>query len=247
MFSGFFRTFSGILALLFVVMAVFMGPFGSLPSILTLLLVISVAMNVWHFKPKKQSVHWMLMQEMKNVRELTTLRHSFQSVVQHKTAKPLATPLGEIMLPGTGRSFILTYSGTTTCGCDLSKIEVSERFAVNRVRFTVPHSKILDIVPDMKSAEIYDEKVGIFARSAIASDLIEEINKDLEKQRLKLMESDILGHADEQVRIVLTSLAASVNMEAEVIFDDGVHEANKNVPVLLVKTDTPNCVLKPVE
>lgn len=187
--------------------------------IITLLLVASVAVNVWllrrRARPGRQSVRSTLLQGIKNVKDLATIRQNFQSIVIFEDTKAI---LG-FSLPGTGRKFILKYSGTITCGNDLSKIRISERFAVNRVRVVVPRSKLLDLYADMKSIQVYDQKAGFFT-SIELQDQNREIANNLEEVRQDALQSDILRRADENTRTVLASLITSLGMEAEVIFDD---------------------------
>ena len=198
--------------------------------IVTLLLVASIAINMWLLKrtadPRKQSTRSTLIQGIKNVKELTTLRQHFQSVVIFKDSKELFG----LSLPGTGRKFILKYGGVITCGNDLENIQITERFAVNRVRMIVPCSKILDLYADMKSVQVYDQRAGLFT-SIELSDQNREIAGNLEEVRQDAIDSDILRRADENTRIVLTSLAVSLGMEAEVIFDDRDAGAVQAVPV----------------
>jgi hypothetical protein len=156
-----------------------------------------------------------LLQGIKNVKDLATIRQNFQSIVIFEDTKAI---LG-FSLPGTGRKFILKYSGTITCGNDLSKIRISERFAVNRVRVVVPRSKLLDLYADMKSIQVYDQKAGFFT-SIELQDQNREIANNLEEVRQDALQSDILRRADENTRTVLASLITSLGMEAEVIFDD---------------------------
>ena len=197
--------------------------------IVTLLLVASIAINVWLMRrtanPGKQAVRSTLLQGIKNVRELTTLRQHFQSVVMFKDCKAL---LG-LSLPGTERKFILKYGGVVTCGNDLENIQISERFAVNSVRMVVPRSKILNIFPDMKSIQVYDQSAGFFT-SIKLDDQNREIANSLEEVRQETIGSDILRRADENTRMVLTSLAASLGMDAEVVFDDLDPEAVTLIP-----------------
>jgi hypothetical protein len=156
-----------------------------------------------------------LLQGIKNVKDLATIRQNFQSIVIFEDTKAI---LG-FSLPGTGRKFILKYSGTITCGNDLSKIRISERFAVNRVRVVVPRSRLLDLYADMKSIQVYDQKAGFFT-SIELQDQNREIANNLEEVRQDALQSDILRRADENTRTVLASLVTSLGMEAEVIFDD---------------------------
>jgi len=194
-----------------------------------LLLVVSIVVNVWLLKraanPVRQSARSTLLQGIKNVKELTTLRQHFQSVVIFKDSRKLF----KFHLPGTERRFILKYGGVITCGSDIENIQISERFAVNSVRMLVPRSKLLDIYADMKSIQVYDQKAGFFT-SIKLDDQNQEITKNLEEMRREVMNGDILRRSDENTRAILTSLAASVGMEAEVIFDDGDTEVIKPEP-----------------
>lgn len=187
--------------------------------IVTLLLVLSVGINVWLIRRKdhsrQQSARSTLIESVKNVKELATIRQNFQSIVMFGDSKAF---LG-LPLPGTGRKFILKYGGTITCGNDLSQIRISERFAVNRIRMVVPRSKLLDLYADMKSIQVYDQKAGLFT-SIELRDQNREIAANLEEVRQDALQSDILRRADENTRLVLASLAASMSMEAEIIFDD---------------------------
>jgi len=199
------------------------------------LLVASIAINVWLFRrtsdPRKQSTRSTLIQGIKNVKELTTLRQNFQSVVIFKDSKAIFG----LSLPGTERKFILKYGGVVVCGNDLENVQINERFAVNRVRIVVPGSKIWDLYADMKSVQVYDQRAGLFT-SIELSDQNREIAKNLEEVRQDAINSDILRRADENTRSVLTALAASLGMEAEVIFDDRgtpmVAPAEQTVPVV---------------
>gem|GEM_PF-1952693 len=206
--------------------------------IVTLLLVASIAINVWFLrrsassKTEKQSVRSTLLQGIKNVRELTTLRQHFQSVVVFKDCKK---KFG-ISVPGTGRKFILKYGGVITCGNDLENIKITERFAVNSIRIIVPGSKILDLYADMESIQVYDQRVGIFT-SLKLDDQNREIVKNLEEMRQDAVHGDILRRANENTRAVLTSFAASLGMEAEVIFDD--YDAQTETKTSVTATQEP--------
>ena len=126
-------------------------------------------------------------------------------------------------LPGTTRKFIMRYAGVIVCGNDLSKLNISERFAVNRVRVVVPRSRILDIYADIQSFEVYDQQAGLFT-SIRLEDQNREVTADLEEMRQNALKSGILSQADENTRRILTSIVATTGMEAEIVFDDGEGE-----------------------
>ena len=192
-----------------------------------LLLIVSVAVNVLlatrRWKPEQpHSVRTAILQGIQNVKELATVRERFQSIVSF--AEGWEVPLLKFNFPGTTRRFMMRYSGTIVCGCDLSEVDVSERFGVNRVRIVVPHSRILDIYADVHSFEVYDQSAGIFT-SIRLEDQNREVVSDLEAVRAHALKDGILAQADENVRHILTSIAANTGMEAEIVFmDRGEHD-----------------------
>lgn len=195
--------------------------------IVALLLVLSVVLNVLLLTRKKnpaarkKSVRSAILQGIQNVNELATVRERFQSIVSFSDGKQL--PFLGFFLPGTTRKFIMRYAGVIVCGNDLSRLDISERFAVNRVRVVVPRSRILDIYADVQSFEVYDQQAGLFT-SIRLEDQNREVAADLEEMRQNALKSGILSHADENTRRILTSIVAATGMEAEIVFDDGEGE-----------------------
>ena len=195
--------------------------------IVALLLVLSVVLNVLLLTRKKnpaarkKSVRSAILQGIQNVNELATVRERFQSIVSFSDGKQL--PFLGFWLPGTTRKFIMRYAGVIVCGNDLSRLDISERFAVNRVRVVVPRSRILDIYADVQSFEVYDQQAGLFT-SIRLEDQNREVAADLEEMRQNALKSGILNQADENTRRILTSIVAATGMEAEIVFDDGESE-----------------------
>ena len=195
--------------------------------IVVLLLVLSVVLNVLLLTRKKnpaarkKSVRSAILQGIQNVNELATVRERFQSIVSFSDGKQM--PFLGFCLPGTTRKFIMRYAGVIVCGNDLSKLNISERFAVNRVRVVVPRSRILDIYADIQSFEVYDQQAGLFT-SIRLEDQNREVTADLEEMRQNALKSGILSQADENTRRILTSIVATTGMEAEIVFDDGEGE-----------------------
>ena len=195
--------------------------------VVALLLVLSVVLNVLLLTRKKnpaarkKSVRSAILQGIQNVNELATVRERFQSIVSFSDGKQL--PFLGFWLPGTTRKFIMRYAGVIVCGNDLSRLDISERFAVNRVRVVVPRSRILDIYADVQSFEVYDQQAGLFT-SIRLEDQNREVAADLEEMRQNALKSGILSHADENTRRILTSIVAATGMEAEIVFDDGEGE-----------------------
>ena len=193
--------------------------------IVAFLLVVSVALNVLLLTRRRgperaRSVRTAVMDAIRNVSELATVRARFLSRVDFRGA--LDIPILR-HLPGTTRKLLMCYSGDIVCGCDLSEVRISERFGVNRVRITIPHSRITHIAPDASSYEVYDQTNGLFNPIRL-DDQNREVAADLEEMRQNALKSGILSQADENTRRILTSIVAATGMEAEIVFDDGEGE-----------------------
>ena len=195
--------------------------------VVMLLLVLSIVLNVLLLTRKKgaasrkKSVRSAILLGIQNVNELATIRERFQSIVSFSEGKPM--PFLGLNFPGTTRKFMMRYAGTIVCGNDLSKVDISERFAVNRVRVVVPRSRILDIYADIHSFEVYDQQAGLFTAIRL-EDQNREVTADLEEMRQNALRSGILSQADENARRILSSIVAATGMEAEIVFDDGERE-----------------------
>ncbi|MBQ7263623.1 MAG: DUF4230 domain-containing protein [Synergistaceae bacterium] len=186
------------------------------------LLLLSVAANVMlvtraRRRERPRSVRSAILQGIQDVSELATVRERFQSIVSFSEGWQI--PLLKVDFPGTTRRFMMRYSGTIVCGCDLSAADVSERSGTGRVRIIVPRSHILDVYADVRSFEVYDQSAGIFT-SIRLEDQNREVMADLEEVRAHALRDGILAQADENVRRILTSVASAAGMEAEISFMD---------------------------
>lgn len=194
----------------------------SLAIAIILALMLSIGANVYFFmkisgrKPNPNRItRTTILEGIEKVRELATIRRRFQSIVSF--SEGVKIPGLNMNIPGTTRKFIMKYDGVIVCGCDLSQVQVSERYDTNKVRITLPHSKILDSYPDINSFEVYDQSAGIFT-SVKLEDQNREVNSDIEKVKATELQNGILEQADDTVRNILTSVAASSGMLAEIIF-----------------------------
>ncbi|MBQ9390014.1 MAG: DUF4230 domain-containing protein [Synergistaceae bacterium] len=207
---------------------------------LVLALAVSITANVMLVLRRKvnqnRSVRTAILSGIQNVSELATIRERFQSIITFSDG--IKIPGLNINIPGTTKKFMLKYYGTIVCGCDLSKAKVSERFDINRVRITLPHSEILDIYADVHSFEVYDQRAGIFT-SVKLEDQNREVNSDLNKVKAHELEKGILAHSDDNVRKILSSVVASVGMEAEIVFtENDIHELGVRDEVLQLEAVT---------
>ena len=190
--------------------------------ILILALVVMTAvctLLIFRKSPKNstESVRSVIMDGIQNVSELATIRRNFQSIVTFSDSKKI--PGLNINIPGTSRKFIIKYNGTIVCGCDLTKVKVSEGDSTGRVKITLPKSEILDVYADFGSLEVYDQSAGIFT-SVKLEDQNREITADLDNVKAKELENGILELSDGNVKHILESVVAPTGVLADVVFTD---------------------------
>ena len=199
--------------------------------IVVLMLVISIAIYTLLIfrkknKPAPESVRHTILEGIKNVSELATVRQNFQSIVTFSSSKKI--PGLNISLPGTTRKFMLKYNGTLVCGCDLTKAKVSEGYG-DRMRIVLPKSEVLDAYADMQSLEVYDQSAGIFT-SVKLEEQNREIAADIEKIKAHELQNGLLELSDVNVKKILASVVAPTGMLADIVFTDGSHTLSGNSP-----------------
>lgn len=199
--------------------------------IVVLMLVISIAINTLLIfrkknKPEKESVRHTILEGIRNVSELATIRQNFQSIVTFSSSKKI--PGLNISLPGTTRKFMLKYNGTIVCGCDLTKATVSEGYG-DRMRIVLPKSEVLDAYADMQSLEVYDQSAGFFT-SVKLEEQNREIAADIEKIKAHELQNGLLELSDVNVKKILSSVVAPTGMLADIVFTDGSHTLSGNSP-----------------
>lgn len=164
-----------------------------------------------------QSVHSTIMSEIQNLKELSTLKSNFHSVVSFEESKKI---FGHDV-PGTTRKFKLNYSGTIICGCDLKKIIIdNDFFDRNHLRITLPMSQVLHIYPNIETFEVYDVSAGIFTSDIEIEDQNREVAKDLEEVKKQNIQNGILLKSNENARKLLRAITTPLGVEAEVTFVD---------------------------
>ena len=193
------------------------------------LFLIAAINNILHGNKKEKSpkrensfrqLQSIVLEEIKNVRELATFRKNFKSTIFFTEASQL--PFFNARIPGTTRKFSMDYVGTIVCGCDLNEIHITQDGNSNRVKITVPQIKILDIYADVNSFMINHQKSGIFAPNIKIEEQNEWIAQDLKSQEQAAIDEGILERSDENIRQVLNSIIESKglneNFEVEIVF-----------------------------
>jgi len=167
-----------------------------------------------------QQMQTIVTDEIKNVHELITVRKNFKSIISFNDDKKI--PLIEVHMPGSDRKFLMDYSGTITCGCDLEAIRFEHNELTNRIKIIVPQSQILDMYADVNSFKVHHQSEGIFADDIKLEQQKEMIMADLEAQRQLALQEGILARADENVRQMLTAIISrrglNQSFEFEIVF-----------------------------
>ena len=203
--------------------------------IIILVLVISIAINTLLIfrkkdKPEKEAVRSTILEGIRSVSELATVRQNFQSIVTFESSKKI--PGLAWTIPGTKRKFMLKYNGTIVCGCDLTKVKVSDG-GTDRVKITLPRSEILDVYADFNSLEVYDQSAGLFT-SVKLEDQNREITADLEQVKANEIQNGILELADGNVKHILESVVVPKGMLADIVFTDEPEKLSSSTSPLTI-------------
>lgn len=190
-------------------------------------LAVSVAINFFlmrrKFKTSENRTCSVLLQGIRNVSELMTIRQNFQSIVVYEDSKKL---LG-MNLPGTLKKFILKYTGNIAVGTDLSGVEITQYVSGN-VTVAIPRSRVLDINIDMNSIKVYDQRAGIFTRldlddqNRAIADNLSEVAADADSDELRRL-------ADGNAKNVLESISLGMGIITQVEFKDEKKESEAEV------------------
>ena len=164
-----------------------------------------------------QTVRAIILTKLQNVKELAMVRSNFQSVVHFEEAKKV---FGH-EVPGTIRKFMLSYTGTVVCGCDLNKVNVGNSFFNrNHLQITLPQSRIFDIYPDLSTVKLHDQDTGIFADDIKIEDQNREITADLQDVKQRLINEGILQKSNDNIQHLVKSITEPLGIEAAIEFVD---------------------------
>lgn len=143
-------------------------------------------------------------EEVKEISKYSVCEFHYTSVIHFSDSNTFQG----ITIPLTGNNFIATIDGKMDIGINGDEIDITETKdsdgKVTQVVLMVPHSEIQDNHTMQDTLEIYDEKSNIFNPVKI-EDYKELIVEAEEKEKKKVLESDILQQADERVNYLLTT------------------------------------------
>ena len=179
-----------------------------------------------------EQMQTIISEEIRNVHELVTVRKTFTSVVSFADDKKI--PLLGVHMPGSDRKFLMDYSGTISCGCDLEAIRFERDEESGRVRIVVPPSQILDMYADVNSFKIHHHDEGILADNIELEHQKDLIAADLEAHKQRALQEGILNRANENVQQMLTAIIArrgiSQSFDVEIVFANQSDIKSLNAP-----------------
>ncbi len=111
-------------------------------------------------------------------------------------------------IPLTGKSFIISYSGTIQAGIDLGKVKITTDGYTIYVK--LPASKIISHEIDENSVQVLDEKTNLFNPIRVEDVAgFESEQKKLNEQRA--LDDGILGRADASAEKALLELLSKID------------------------------------
>lgn len=162
-----------------------------------------------------QEARPLIISQLQSVSELALVKSNFHSTVSFEESKKI---LGHSM-PGTKRKFILSYGGTVTCGCDLSKIRVASSFTNNRnLKIILPQSEIFHIYPDLNTVELHEKDTGIFADDISLEEQNQKIMEDVENVKRRLVSEGILLKSNDNMIQTVKSITEPMDIKANIFF-----------------------------
>ena len=164
-----------------------------------------------------QQMQTILYEEMHRVRELVTIRKPLHGNISFEDDKKI---FKNVHMPFSGRKLVMTYSGMIVCGCDLEEIRLEREG--NSVMVRVPHCRILDCYPDVRSLKVHYKDTGLLAKDFQFEEQNDLIKADLEAEQRKTLQDGTLAQADEEVRQMLTGIierrGLNRNFDVQIVF-----------------------------
>lgn len=155
--------------------------------------------------------------ELKGIGELATMEYMYTNAAKFSDAKKLI----KWDIPFTEKNFILKWDGVIKAGIEVDQITTDLNKSTGVLIVRIPKAKILSHDPDRESAEVLDEKDGLFNPVKLDDQL--KFDAAIEKEmEARAIENGLLEKAQENAETVITSLLNSIPDFAEnysIIFD----------------------------
>lgn len=155
--------------------------------------------------------------KLTEISELSVLEYRYKNAAS-SDKKEDSLKIGDISIPFTGKTLVITYEGVAKMGPDLSRATVEQQ-GENGIKISIPHSTILSHELDEDSFEYLVQDSGLF------NPLKPEDGKKLEQQQKQVMEQSIqeqglLDEADakaiEQIESFIEALDPDLKVTVEV-------------------------------
>ena len=162
-----------------------------------------------------QTMRTVILEKLQSVRELAMIRSNFQSIVHFTETKKI---MGHT-IPYTTRKFILSYSGTVVCGCDLNEVKFANNFFNrNHLQITLPESRIFDMYPDLNTVKLHDQNAELFAKDVNIEDQNRAITVDLKEVKQRLIKEGLLIKSNDKVQKFVNSIVEPLGIKAVITF-----------------------------
>ncbi len=143
-------------------------------------------------------------EEIRQISKYSVTEYNYTSII-HFSEK---NTIYGFEIPLTGNNFIATIDGKMNIGINGDEVDFTENRdadgKVTQVKVILPHSEIQDNYTEAESLKVYDEKNNIFNPVKV-SEYNDRIVEAEEREKKKVLESDILEKADERIRFLLTA------------------------------------------
>lgn len=150
-------------------------------------------------KEKLEISQAVLEERLESIGELAAMQYYYTDMGKYDSSKTI----GDVKVPFTTTSFIITYDGIIKVGINLeeAKIETGEK----KISILIPQSKILshEIIED--STVVYDEKYSIFNGLSV-TDVTNFQTEQKAVMEKKALESGICEESNEKVAELIRSI-----------------------------------------
>jgi len=140
------------------------------------------------------------------VQELSLVKYNYAGVISFKDYMKIM----DIQIPLTEKFFLLKYNGYIKAGVDFKNIKIKVKG--KNIYIQMPKASVLETVIDEKSIRVFDESMNAFNPLSI-----NDYNKAITKEKVNMtrgaIEQGILTEADNQARLVITSMLKEMNFE----------------------------------
>lgn len=161
---------------------------------------------------KVQLSQAVLEDRLEAVGELVTVKYYYTDMGKYDSSKLI----GEVKIPFTTTSFIITFDGVISAGVDLKEAEIAMQG--KEVTVALPRGRILSNEIKEDSTVVYDEKNSIFNGLSVAdvTNFQSEQKKQMEE---KAVANGLIDEAEEKAQSLLKSLWDSLMSGGE--FEEG--------------------------